>query len=213
MLSPIIRAVFLINLVFMLASCSLLPQSLLPDHNVVVLLKADSVLNPNSQGRPTPLAVYFFQLKDVKAFNGADFFSLYNNAQATLGADYVAQTKIEVIPNAEGRLTFVAQPGVQYIGVFAVYYNQQVQWRYVYPLQTTWGDETLRVQFTRNGIQIHVPKGSGLDINALQQEGQNQLQSAQAQYGAASKQAQDRANGLLQPASGDANAQYESSTG
>ena len=62
-------------------------------------IQAAASLNPSVSARPSPLRMRVYELKSAAAFNQADFMSLYQSDQATLGADLT------------GREEFILQPG------------------------------------------------------------------------------------------------------
>src|SRR5262249_58169575 len=52
-------------------------------------IKAEPSVNPDRGGRPSPIVVRVYELKAVAAFNGADFFALYDKEQETIRGDLV----------------------------------------------------------------------------------------------------------------------------
>ncbi len=46
-----------------------------------------SDVNPDAEGRASPVVVRVYQLKEEGAFNSADFFALFDKEQETLGAE------------------------------------------------------------------------------------------------------------------------------
>ena len=152
-----LRLAFIIILfpaLFMLSGCSSIKTAVLPEHRLITMIQAGRSLNPDETGRPSPLSVYFYQLKDHETFDAAEFFPLYDNPKETLGADYLAVSKIELTPSTKARLTVNLKEGVQYIGVVAAYHNlQKVTWRKIIPVDFSWGRKKIRLRFTRYGIE------------------------------------------------------------
>src|SRR5262245_41026995 len=61
-------------------------------------IKVDTRVNPDRGGRPSPIVVRIYELKSVAAFNGADFFSLYDKEQETLGSELIGREEYQLHP-------------------------------------------------------------------------------------------------------------------
>lgn len=155
-------------IILTVVSCSTVKQAVLPNHYLVIMTQTSKNLNPDDSGRPSPLLVYFIQLRDAEAFRNADFFALYDKPKETLGADYISLSKLNLTPSTTGRVTIQLHPGVKYVGVVAAYSNQQdAVWRIDLPITSDWGREKLRVRFTRDTVQQYtiLDTGSDMDID------------------------------------------------
>lgn len=110
-------------------------------------LTASDQLNPDLNGRPSPIVVRLFELKHPVAFENADFFSLYERARESLAPDMVATEELELRPGETVELKLRVEEGSRYVGVLAAYRDlSDTQWRYtlqVAPLEATNGDLTL----------------------------------------------------------------------
>lgn len=140
-----------------LAGCS----TLSPYSNVTKLnlkLTASDQVNPDLNGRPSPVVVRLFELKHPVAFENADFFSLYERAKEPLAPDMVASEELELRPGETVELKLSLQEGSRYVGVLAAYRDlPDSRWRYtlqVTPVGITDADLTL----DQNGIRnTHEP--------------------------------------------------------
>lgn len=83
--------------------------------------KASSDLNPDPQGRPSPLVLRLYELKSTTAFENTDFFSLYEDDASVLGEDMVAKDEFQFEPGETRELARELQPGTRYIGLLAAY--------------------------------------------------------------------------------------------
>lgn len=93
-------------------------------------------LNPNIYHQASPVVVTVYQLKSPTAFEQANFFTLSNNAQATLGADLLDKRDIEIRPKQKQNLRIELSPQTNYIGVVAAFRNPDTsQWRQVKPVK------------------------------------------------------------------------------
>lgn len=121
----------LMALALLLAGCaSLSPYSELT--KLQLTLNAGDQLNPDLNGRPSPIVVRLFELKHPVAFENADFFSLYERAKESLAPDLVVSEELELRPGEQLALRLSVEPGSRYVGVLAAYRDlDQTQWRYV----------------------------------------------------------------------------------
>lgn len=139
--------------VILLAGCSTLsPYSHITKLNLK--LTASNQLNPDLNGRPSPIVVRLFELKHPVAFENADFFSLYERAKESLAPDMVATEELELRPGQTVELKLSVEEGSRYVGVLAAYRDlPETKWRYtlqVAPLQITDADLILDQSGIRN---------------------------------------------------------------
>jgi len=114
-------------LVSLLAGCALFGPS--PTRVEATITAADD-LNPNFEGRPSPLVIRIYELKSIDAFQGSNFFSLYDNEAAALGADILARDEIEVRPGERYNYKRTLNDESRYIGVIGAYRDlDNAQWR------------------------------------------------------------------------------------
>ncbi|MEG0632178.1 MAG: type VI secretion system lipoprotein TssJ [Pseudomonas sp.] len=114
-----------------LAGCSALsPYSSLTKLNLT--LSASDQLNPDLNGRPSPIVLQLMALKHPVAFENGDFFGLYERAQDLLGPDLVAREELELRPGETRELKLSLASGSRYVAVLAAYRDlPETQWRYV----------------------------------------------------------------------------------
>lgn len=137
----------------LLAGCSSLsPYSTVTKLNLK--LTASDQLNPDLNGRPSPIVVRLFELKHPVAFENADFFSLYERAKESLAPDLVASEELELRPGETVELKLSVEEGSRYVGVLAAYRDlPETKWRYtvqITPVQVTAADLTLDQAGIRN---------------------------------------------------------------
>jgi type VI secretion system protein VasD len=137
----------------LLAGCS----SLSPYSHVTKLnlkLTASDQLNPDLNGRPSPIVVRLFELKHPVTFENADFFSLYERAKESLAPDLVASEEIELRPGETVEMKLSVEEGSRYVGILAAYRDlPETKWRYtvqVTPVEVTNADLTLDQAGIRN---------------------------------------------------------------
>lgn len=132
-----LRCIFLALLasLSMLSGCS----ALSPFSNVTKLdlvLQGNDQLNPDLNGRPSPIVLRLLELKHPVAFENTDFFSLYQRPKEALAPDMVVQEELELRPGESRTLRLSVNDGSRYVGVLAAYRDlPETNWRYVIALE------------------------------------------------------------------------------
>lgn len=116
--------------VALLAGCSALsPYS--TETKLNLKISASDQLNPDQNGRPSPIVLRLLELKHPTAFENADFFTLYERAKESLAQDLVSDEEIELRPGESLDLKLTVGNGNRYVGVLAAYRDlPETQWRY-----------------------------------------------------------------------------------
>ncbi|WP_237885121.1 type VI secretion system lipoprotein TssJ [Pseudomonas sp. PGPR40] len=142
----------LIVLVLLAGCSSLSPYSTATKLNLK--LTASDQLNPDLNGRPSPIVVRLFELKHPVAFENADFFSLYERARESLAPDLVASEELELRPGETIELKLNVEEGSRYVGVLAAYRDlPETKWRdtvQITPMEVTVADLALDQAGIRN---------------------------------------------------------------
>ena len=87
-------------------------------------------LNPDYQGRPSPVSIIIFQLASEDVFSNADFFSLFEPEAAVLGGDMLARTQILVQPGEVREWVAEFEKETAFVGVVAAFRDiENAQWR------------------------------------------------------------------------------------
>jgi type VI secretion system protein VasD len=98
-------------------------------------LKADPTTNPDMHGRPSPIVVRVYELKDIGAFSSADFFSLYDKEAETLGSTLVGREEFDLRPADVRPYKRQLQPDTKFIGVVAAFRDlENSRWRQAAPV-------------------------------------------------------------------------------
>jgi type VI secretion system protein VasD len=102
---------------------------------VAVDLAATPDVNPDPNGRASPITVRVYQLADATAFGKADFFALWQQDAATLGAAALGRHEVPLAPGASGSVTFKLNPAMQSVGIVAAYRDfRKATWRVNVPV-------------------------------------------------------------------------------
>jgi type VI secretion system protein VasD len=119
-------------------------------------IKAEPSVNPDRGGRPSPIVVRVYELKAVAAFNNADFFSLYDKEQETIGGDLVGREEFLLQPSESRQYRRQFQPDTKFIGVIGAFRDlEQSRWRQVMPVPAK-GKATLTVSAQARAITLEI---------------------------------------------------------
>lgn len=151
-MSLAVRPPLLIALLILaaLAGCAGAPKPTM----VKATLSAQPTVNPDARGRPSPVTVRVYGLKSRAAFDGADFFSLYDKDKETLGADLTDKEEFQLMPGENRPLEKQLSPEARYLGVVAAFRDlERAQWRMavaIVPNQVS----TIGIKLEQNSVTI-----------------------------------------------------------
>jgi type VI secretion system protein VasD len=95
-----------------------------------VTIEASANLNPNAEGRPSPIVIRFYELSSVDVFETSDFFTLYDNEMATLGKFIQFRDEMNIKPGDRKSFELEAKPETRYVGIIAAYRDlDNARWR------------------------------------------------------------------------------------
>lgn len=95
-------------------------------------ISASADVNPNAEGRASPVHVRIFQLKEDGAFMDADFWALVDKEQETLGASLVQRLEFDLSPGESKDFELKISPEARVLGLLAEFNDyRNAQWRVV----------------------------------------------------------------------------------
>ena len=98
------------------------------------LIATDNI-NPNRQGRASPVKVVIFHLRSADAFQSLDFFNLVNPDSGAIDADVIQRIDMQVQPGDTLSIAGEFDPETTHIGVLAAFRDiDNADWRTVLPL-------------------------------------------------------------------------------
>jgi type VI secretion system protein VasD len=112
----------------LLASCATTkpPPPLVAHARIVV--GAD--VNPDSSGRPSPVVVRLYQLRDDGEFAAADFFPLYDKEKETLAKSLISRQEYVLSPGESRDLDLPVDAQTRFLGVLAAFRDiRTAHWR------------------------------------------------------------------------------------
>jgi type VI secretion system protein VasD len=97
-------------------------------------LAASKEVNPDASGRPSPVVVRVYQLRNDAAFNGAEFFALYDDEQKALGPEFITRDEFVLAPAESRTLDVTLAPEARFVGAIAAFRDiRNAQWRSIVP--------------------------------------------------------------------------------
>lgn len=119
-------------------------------------LSSAADINPDASKRASPLVVRVYELRNDAAFNGADFFALYEREKQTLGDSLIAREEYVLQPGAKRELRLSIARDTRFLGVIAAYRDiSAARWRALAKApRKTMGDV-----FSRDRVTIEAGRG------------------------------------------------------
>lgn len=158
------------GLIAALASCKSEPPQEPPKPvAATVTIVGASDLNPNHEGRASPVYLRLYQLKDGSKFLNASFDDVTTRSDQVLAAALVAREERMVEPGTTVTVNLEVPPETQLLGVVAEYSDiGNSQWRAASPappggLLTLFADHSLLITVARQAVVVAVgppPKGA-----------------------------------------------------
>jgi type VI secretion system protein VasD len=137
-----------------------------------IALTADPQVNPDANGRPSPIQITLYELKSGSTFESRDYFALQANPQAALGPELLNTDQVILKP---GETQVIKHPGntdAEVVGIVASYRDlEDSHWRLVVPLPDPQNTNIYKFwQFSPNQETVQVAvKKDGLDITGREQ--------------------------------------------
>lgn len=138
-----------------LASCAGGP----PKDIVLVgdLVASDSV-NPNRDGRASPVTVVIYHLKSADAFLAKDFFNLYDTDSGALADDLIQRIDMQIQPGETLPIASEFDPETTHIGVLVAFRDiDNADWRAIVRLPEKKLKEKIN-PFSKKRLLVNVNK-------------------------------------------------------
>lgn len=146
-----------LGLALLLPGCASKPPPSPPPPKPKILtieLQAAPNLNPNINGRPSPVVVRLYELKSTAQFQSADFISLFEKDQSLLGGDVAVREEFVLSPGESKSIRREFGADSKFIAVMAAFRDlERATWRGSIPLDLT-RDNAIAVRFEASTIQL-----------------------------------------------------------
>lgn len=112
------------------------------DPDTEFLFKVAKGVNPDANGRPSPLVVRYYELSSRSQFEREDFERLFDTPESSLGPDLLVREELELQPASELEITRRLNPNARFVGLVAAYRDiETARWRAVVEVDPTGYDE------------------------------------------------------------------------
>ena len=120
-------------------------------------LSASADVNPDPDGRPSPVVVRIYQLRGDSEFSGSAFLALYDKDKETLGASLISREEQTLFPGQQVEMKLPLSPEAVFIGVYAGFRDfQSTRWRAI-----TRAPEKSKIKvLSKLRLNVHVDKGA-----------------------------------------------------
>jgi len=127
-----ISLLFILALQTLMAGCAGGPPK---DFILEGSVTASAELNPNRNGRPSPVTVVIFHLKSGDAFQFGDFFGLYDPDNGIVASDLIKRVDMQLQPGQVLPIASEFDPETTHIGVLVAFRDiDNAEWRAVLPI-------------------------------------------------------------------------------
>lgn len=138
----IITSLLTIAMVGLLSACAGAPPKPEP---ISIQITTTADVNPDMQGRPSPIILHIMELTSTEQFNRLDYMGLTQPSGAALGPELVSKNQMVLQPGETKSLPMELNPMTSAIGLVAGYRDiDNAAWRKVVPI----------TQGTTTGISI-----------------------------------------------------------
>lgn len=121
-------------------------------------LTADKQVNPDANGRPSPVQVTIYELSSSSAFAARDFFALQSDPQTALGKELINTDQVVLRPGETKTLQYPGSTTARMVGIVAAYRDlEKSQWRLAVELPEAQNTNIFKIwQFSPNEETIKV---------------------------------------------------------
>lgn len=121
-------------------------------------LTADKQVNPDINGRPSPVQITIYELSSTSAFSSRDFFALQSDPQVALGKELLNSDQVVLRPGETKTLHYSGNTEARMVGIVAAYRDlEKSQWRLAVELPEAQKTNIFKVwQFSPNEETIKV---------------------------------------------------------
>ena len=99
---------------------------------------ASADINPDMNGRASPVVIKVFELSSRTIFDTQDFFTLYESPEDILGPDLLKKDELELQPEELQQYKMVLNKNTRYVGFVVAYRNiDSSRWRSVIEVSPT----------------------------------------------------------------------------
>ena len=126
-----------------------------------VTLAATSEVNPNLEGRASPVVVRIYQLSERTTFDTLDFEGAFRNAESLLGNKLKSSKRLVLRPGESAQHIIELASNASHVAIVAAYRDiDAARWKLVYKVNPNWYSSH-RVALTAEGLVQGKPNSDG----------------------------------------------------
>lgn len=123
-------------MVFLLSGCQSFYSAFPPSTDFH--FKVANHVNPDLDGRPSPVVVKVYELASRTRFMNQDFFVLYDAPESVLGVDLLRKEELEFQPGDRYEFDMSLSPAARYVAVVVAYRDiEKARWKAVVEVDPT----------------------------------------------------------------------------
>ena len=147
-----VTSLLVIALMVLLSACGGTPKR----EGIDMQVSTTMDVNPDMQGRPSPIILYILELSSTERFNRLDYMSLTHPSGTALGPELLGKNQLVLQPGERRELPLELNPLTTSIGLVAGYRNiDNATWRTNVPINQ--GDtKSISVTLEQQQIVIFV---------------------------------------------------------
>ncbi len=151
-MKSVYQYLFIIIIAIFFTGCSLF-QPIPNTFNIAI--NADAKVNPDRDGRSSPVVLRIYELASDKSFNSQEFFDLYDKDKEVLEKSFIKKQEMELNPNESRKINFVLDSKTKYIGFMVAFQDiESAKWR-----------ETIKVEKRYpTGVPVYKLQGLTVDL-------------------------------------------------
>jgi type VI secretion system protein VasD len=142
-----------ISLMLTLSGCSTFPSESPTTSTSKVTLVTRPDLNPDGSGRPSPVPVRIYLLRNADKLSRADYFQIIDHERDVLGPDLISRQELVVRPGQSQVVVLQGQGQEAAVGVVVGYRDiERARWRVISPLSHN-GELTVTLNATAVSVE------------------------------------------------------------
>lgn len=125
-----------------------------------IVLMAGTDVNPDAEGRASPLIVRTYELSARAAFDTLDFDRVWGNAAVVLSDQLLSSQEHVLLPGETKAHRIDLQPNAEYVAVVAAYRHiDQARWKLIYRVSPDWFQRH-HVVFSSDAVALQSKRAS-----------------------------------------------------
>ena len=128
---PLTISLLVVAMLGLLSACAGAPKR----ENLGLQISATADVNPDMQGRPSPIILHVMELNSTEQFNRLDYMGLTQPSGAALGPELLGKNQVVLQPGESRTLPLELNPMTTAIGLVAGYRDiDNAVWRKIVPI-------------------------------------------------------------------------------